>query len=184
MSNDFTYSRLEFYVPIGPVGICMGMPWMMPDPFGIIRVGCWLTWLCRVPGMVPGAGTVLVMVPVMAPVIGPVMRGSMTEAARMSGGGSCGLWWLNWLSAVLKLSICIVLGYSFSDPPPSKYLSFACLKLFEWYAILIGNENSVNYLFAFLHNRQQTTTSTHNTKHITFIDQNAICNGDSGSHQN
>ena len=41
--------------------------------------------------MVPGAGTVLVMVPVMAPDMGPVMRGSMTEAARMSGGGSFGL---------------------------------------------------------------------------------------------
>ena len=80
---------------------------------------------------------------------------------------------LDILSAnLLRQSICLLLAWN--------YLSISLCN-FDWY---LENKNSVNYLFAFLHNRQQTTTSTHNTKHITFIDQNAICNGDSGSHQN
>ena len=40
------------------------------------------------------------------------------------------------------------------------------------------------YLLAFLHNKQQTTTITQRIKQADEIDQKAICNGESGSHQN
>jgi hypothetical protein len=41
-----------------------------------------------------------------------------------------------------------------------------------------------SYRFAFLHRRQQMTTNTSSIKHTDDMDQNAICKGESGSHQN